>query len=125
MNIVTSKKTFGDVRVDEKVYVIDPKSAQTIAITVVASRVHPKSKNGAVWVIEAYMPFRLESIKDESLKEAAKYGTKVTQQFFVPKHEHCVLLSAKVPTIMATEEKYIEQWKKRNASGLILPTRMG
>lgn len=122
-NITGSPKTFADVRVGEKIFIIDPKDTSIKPVTVWKSARHPGSKNGAVWVLEIYIPFRLDSIKEESLKEAKEYGTKVTQQFFVQAQEYLVMLMSKVPTILATEEKYILSWMEKNKLGLILPKR--
>lgn len=122
-NIIGSPKTFADVRVGEKVFIIDPKDTSIKPVTVWKSAQHPGSKNGVVWVLEVYIPFRLDSIKEESLKEAKEFGTRVTQQFFVQSKEHIVMLVTKVPTMLATEEKYLTLWMEKNKLGLILPRR--
>jgi hypothetical protein len=123
MNPLTHKKTFADVKVDEKVYVLDPKDQVIREVTVTQSAPHPKSNNRHVWVIQCYMPFRI-NIKDDQLKEAAKFGTTVTNTFFVPRKETLVLLMSKIPTVMATESKYITEWMGKNPLGLILPKGM-
>lgn len=118
-NITGSPKTFADVRVGEKVYILDFKDQSIKEVTVTQSHIHPQSKTG-VWVIEAYIPFRLASIKDEALKEAKKFGTQITQQFFIMKSEHLVLLLSKIPTVLATEQKYIETWMKKESNLILL-----
>lgn len=122
-NITGSPKTFGDVREGEKIYILDPKDQSIKEVTVVKSHIHPHSRNRAVWVIEIYIPFRLKSIKDESLKAAKEYGTKVTQQVFVEIRDHIVVLMTEIPTVIATESKYISQWMAKEKSNLILPRR--
>ena len=120
---LTHKKTFGDIQVDEKLYILDPKDGVTILeVTVIKSCLHPKSKNRAVWYIEAFMPFRISSIKDEALKEAEKFGTRLKDKFIVEKTlSLTVLINATIPTVIATEAKYITEWIGKGKSGLILP----
>lgn len=118
-NILGSPKTFGDVRVGETVYILDFKDQSIRGVTVTQSHIHPRSKAG-VWVIEAYLPFRINSIKDDSLEEAKKFGTRVTQQFFINRKEYLVLLLSKIPTVLATEQKYIESWMKKESNLILL-----
>lgn len=122
-NITGSPKTFADVKEGEKIYILDPKDSSIREVTVVKSHQHPESKNKAVWVIEIYLPFRLDAIKDEALKEAKKFGTTVTQQVFCQRKEHIIMLMTKLPTVLATESKYITLWMEKQKSNLILPRR--
>lgn len=122
MNPLTSFKLFSDVKEKEFVYLIDPKNQQIKACEVKVSMLHPKSSTKQVWLIEAYIPFDLDRITTELLKEAEKFGTTTTKQFMVHKDHYITMLMTKVPTVMSTAQTYLEQWMKRN-SGLILPSR--
>lgn len=123
MNPLNSYKRFGDVQVDENVYIIDPKDHSIKECKVKTSKLHPKTSTRKVWVLEVYMPFRIDNIKVGLLKEAEKFGTKTTYQFIVNKDDYITLLASIVPTVMATKKNYLEQWMQRKSSGLILPSR--
>lgn len=123
MTPLTSYKLFSDVHPDEFVYLIDPKDHSIKECQVKRSMLHPKSNTKQVWLIEAYIPFNLDSIKVDLLKEAEKFGTTTTKQFLVHKDHYITMLFTKVPTVMATAKVYLEQWITRKESGLILPSR--
>lgn len=120
MNILNSRKPFSSVLVGEEIYYIDPKTQETKGVTVTGSKIHPNVPS--LWALRIYMPFRIGSVTDESLKEAKKFGTTVEHTIVMLKTECMVLLQSEIPMIFATEKKYIEEWK-RGSSGLIQPKR--
>jgi hypothetical protein len=113
MNILNKKKTFGDVKVGEPLYLIDPITQKVIQTMLRFSAIHPQSKNNHVLVLEIYMPFRIDSITAEKLEEAKKFGTETTQQVFVNKTDHLVVLMTSTPTALSTERKYLLEWMGR------------
>jgi hypothetical protein len=110
MNILNAKKKFKDVKVGEPLYLIDPATQEIIETQLRSSLVHPESKNKHVLVLEIYMPFRVKSITPTKLEAAKGFGTTTTQQVFVNKEDHLVILMTKIPTALSTERKYLAQW---------------
>jgi len=123
MNINVTKKSFKDVRVDEKIYILDYKTQDIKEVTVVKSCIHPNTKTGQVWIIEAMMPFRIQAVSDEALKETEKYGSRVTNTFYLDKDDCMALLQSTIPTMIATEHKMLQEWKTKSNLGLITPRR--
>lgn len=113
MNIIGRRKTFKDVKVGDKVYMLDPKDQSILELTVTGSFLHPKSNTRQVWALETFIPTRYKSLTDEAMKDAQGFGTKTTQTYYLDKDLDMAILQTEVPTVLATEKSYIQLWMLR------------
>ena len=102
-----TKKKFSDVKIGEPIYILDPNSQQVRPTTVIATKIHPKSKNRHVLILKFYALPNIEFQKiTEGILEIAK--------IMVNRDDDFVILNSKIPTVCATKKQTILSWMNKS-----------
>jgi hypothetical protein len=81
------------------------------------SLLHPKTKNGLVWVLEFYIHIDVKGKFDaerlENAKGAGMQGKIVHQAFVHKDHTSSIITVKPAPTVLATTKIEIETWMQK------------